>query len=310
MPNWGAVLKEVRQNEEQGRVAAANAAMLVRHKYLLELHRKTGRNIIAYYSGFLSKPNIGGVEISDEDKNGFMMAVHQLDKSKGLDLLLHTPGGDIASTQSLVDYLHKAFQKDIRAFVPQIAMSAGTMLACACKEIWMGKHSNLGPIDPHVNGVPAYQVLSEFKTACAQVKADPSKLEIWGKIISQYRPTFLTRCQNAIKWSNSFVEQQLIEVMFKGRSDAKKKAKAIVKSLTHYPINRTHARHIHFEECKKMGLEVKSLEDDCGQPKDDLQNLVLTVHHCYMHLLMNTRAYKIIENHNGVALVKNLADAT
>ena len=35
-----------------------------------------------------------------------------------------------------------------------------------------------------------------------------------------------------------------------------------------------------------------------------MQDLVLTVHHCYMHTLMNTAAFKIIENHLGNALVK------
>ena len=45
------------------------------NSYFLQLlHQKTGRNIIAYYSGFLSKPGIVGMEINDEDKNGFMMS--------------------------------------------------------------------------------------------------------------------------------------------------------------------------------------------------------------------------------------------
>ena len=34
------------------------------------------------------------------------------------------------------------------------------------------------------------------------------------------------------------------------------------------------------------------------------QDLVLTVHHCYMHTLGNSAAYKIIENHKGKAIVK------
>jgi ClpP class serine protease len=33
-----------------------------------------------------------------------MMAVHKLDKTKGLDLFLHTQGGSIAATQSIVNY--------------------------------------------------------------------------------------------------------------------------------------------------------------------------------------------------------------
>jgi hypothetical protein len=48
-----------------------------------------------------------------------------------------------------------------------------------------------------------------------------------------------------------------------------------------------------------MGLKIKHLESD-----PILQDLVLTVHHCYMNVLMNTTAIKMIENHKGVALVK------
>lgn len=301
MPNWNSILNEVQQEQAQGQILAQGAIDRVRRKYLAELHKKTGRNIIAYYSGYLSKPTAGGIDINDEDKNGFMTAIHSLDRGKGLDLLLHTPGGDIASTQSIVYYLHKMFKKDIRAFIPQIAMSAGTMIACSYKEIWMGKQSNLGPIDPHMNGVPAYGVLAEFQTACREIKKDPSKAEMWGKIISQYRPTFLLRCENAIKWSNTFVEDQLVDVMFEGRANARQLAKNIVKKLTHFPTNRTHARHIHFDECQSMGLSVKALESD-----QELQDLVLTVHHCFMHVFMNGTAYKGIENHRGVAVFRNL----
>ena len=48
-----------------------------------------------------------------------------------------------------------------------------------------------------------------------------------------------------------------------------------------------------------MGLKVEKIEDD-----PELQDLILTVHHCYMHSLMNTNSFKMIENHLGVAFVK------
>src|SRR5262249_51775771 len=148
-------------------------------------------NIIAYYSGFVSKPGIAQLEINDEDKNGFMMAVHKLDRHLGLDLILHTPGGNIAATQSIVDYLHKMFRSDIRAIVPQIAMSAGTMIACSCKSILMTEHSNLGPIDPHLRGIPAYGAIAEFKKALSDIKRDGTRVAVWEPILKQYRPTFL-----------------------------------------------------------------------------------------------------------------------
>lgn len=263
------------------------------------LHEHLNRNVIAYYSGFLSKPDISS-DINDEDKNGFMMAVHLLDRLKGLDLILHTPGGGIAATQSIIFYIQKMFNYDIRVFVPQIAMSAGTIMACSAKEIWMSeKHSNLGPIDPHLNGFPAYGVIQEFKRAVAEVTKDPNSIPVWQSIIGQYPPTYLSQCENAIKWSNKFVARQLSDVMLKTSTNRIAKANGIVRHLTDYTGNKTHDRHIDFDECKRMGLNVKSIESD-----SKLQDLLLTVHHCYMHSLMNTPSYKIIENHNGVAFVK------
>jgi ClpP class serine protease len=126
------------------------------------LHEITKRNVIVYYSGWLQKRGVQGAEINDEDKNGFMTVIHELDRNLGLDLVLHTPGGDTAATESLVHYLRAMFGTDIRAVVPQLAMSGGTMIACACKKIIMGKQSSLGPVDPQLGGVPAHGVVEEF----------------------------------------------------------------------------------------------------------------------------------------------------
>jgi membrane-bound ClpP family serine protease len=296
MPNWSEVFIEISSMQAQG----ANAQQVVRKKYLTQLHEHTKRNLIAYYSGWLSKGSVSLSDINDEDKNGFMTTIHKLDRNLGLDLILHTPGGGIAATQSIVTYLQKMFGNDIRAFVPQISMSAGTIIACCCKEIWMGKESNLGPIDPQLAGIPAHGVVQEFKRAVREIKKDPAKIVLWQKIIGQYRPTFLGQCENAIRWSNEFVEQQLKTVMFASRSDRQKRAKNVTKALSNYPQNKSHDRHFDSEACKKMGLIIMDLESD-----PTLQDLVLTVHHCYMNFLMNTLAYKIIENQNGIALIKN-----
>lgn len=161
MANWKDVLEQIQTLKAKHTSLAQQSVDLVRRDYLKKLADHTSRNVIAYYSGFLSKPEIPS-DIIDEDKNGFLMAVHRLDRKKGLDLILHTPGGSISTTQSIVNYLHKMFGSDIRAIVPQIAMSAGTMIACSCKSILMTSHSNLGPIDPHLRGIPAYGVIQEF----------------------------------------------------------------------------------------------------------------------------------------------------
>jgi ClpP class serine protease len=106
---------------------------------------------------------------------GFMTVINKLDRSLGLDLILHTPGGEINATEALVNYLRYAFDGNIRALVPHQAMSAGTMIALACKSIVMGAHSSLGPIDPQVGGAPAHGILEEFRKAQETFKNNHSR---------------------------------------------------------------------------------------------------------------------------------------
>src|SRR5471030_919875 len=151
MPNWSEILTEIQELANKG---VPNPLDTVRRGHIKKLAEYTKRNTIVYYSGFLSlDPNLRGIAIGDEDTNGFMTTIHKMDRSKGLDLILHTPGGDIAATESIVAYLRSMFGTNIRAIVPQMAMSAGTMIACSTQEIVLGKQSSLGPFDPQLGGV-------------------------------------------------------------------------------------------------------------------------------------------------------------
>lgn len=292
LPNWNEVLVELQKE------AGLSPQDRVRRRFLADLSNYTKRNIIAYYSGWLQKPNHASAIMDDNDMNGFMTTLHQLDRTKGLDLILHTPGGNLASVESLVDYLRKMFDTDVRAFIPQLAMSAGTMLACSCKEIVMGKHSFMGPIDPQFNGISAEGVREEFEKAVEEVKKDPSTIPIWREIISKYHPTFIGDCEKAIQWSQSIVTNWLKTGMFKGTPKAEEIAGKIVAALASHKGTLSHNRQIPIADLQKFGLKVVSLEDD-----STLQDLVLTVHHAFMHTFSTTPAIKIIENHNGKAMV-------
>jgi Serine dehydrogenase proteinase len=298
MPNWNEVLAEI--NQQKAAVSAFSPLDAVRRKYLKELSDYTKRPLIAYYSGWLSRsPNIPNMSITDADKNAFMSVIHGSEKKKGLDLILHTPGGSLAAAESLVDYLRRVFGHDIRAIVPQLAMSAGTMIACSCSRIVMGKESNLGPIDPQLNGMPCNGVIAEFERAIQEIKTDPNRLPAWQMIIGKYHPTFLGECRNAIEWSEKVVEEWLRTCMFKGDKQGARKARRIVKELSDTNKNKSHSRHIHIDACEKMGLEILRLESD-----DKLQDLALTVHHAYMQTFAEAQSVvKIVENERGIGMV-------
>ena len=291
MPNWSELLREIS--------VIGSPFDVLRRKYIRELSRYTKRNVICYYSGFLQKPELGAATaVNDTDKNGFMTAINGLDTSKGLDLVLHTPGGDTAATESLVDYLWSKFADNIRCFVPQMAMSAGTMIACSTKEIWMGKQSSLGPIDPQFGPMPAHGVLEEFKRAYDEIVADPRTIPVWQPIIAKYNPAFLGECQKAIDWSTSLVDGWLKRNMLANDPDRDVIAQNVMHELADHAVSLAHNRHLSAQKCKEIGLKVYDLESD-----QKLQDKVLSVHHVFFQTLSSTPAFKIIENQNGAAFI-------
>lgn len=295
MPGWKSLLDETKE--------AGSGYDVVRRKYLRKLHDVTGRNVIAYYSAWLQKipkdsQSSFPLQVNDNDKNGFMATVHELERAKGLDLLLHTPGGETAATESLVDYLRAMFGQDIRAIVPQLALSAGTMIACASKEIVMGAHSSLGPIDPQVGGLPAHGVREEFERAATEIADNPRLVPLWQPIIARYSPTLIGECEKAIAWSEEMVSAWLKTGMFAGDPKADEKAQHVITELGDHALTKSHARHISIQRAREIGLHVVALEED-----GDLQEAVLSVHHAYIQTLAGTAALKILENHNGVAFI-------
>ena len=291
MPNWSELLTEI------GRLGSPFD--ILRRKYVAELSRYTKRNVICYYSGWLQKPELGMASaVNDVDKNGLMTTINGLDVSKGLDLVLHTPGGDTAATESIVDYLWSKFHGDVRCFVPQMAMSAGTMIACSCREIWMGKQSSLGPIDPQFGPSPAHGVIEEFERAIREVQANPATAPIWQAIVAKYPPAFLGECQKAIAWSTTLADSWLRRNMLAEAEDQDARVVSILRELVDHSVNLAHNRHLSAEKCKEIGLKVSDLESD-----QKLQDKVLSVHHIYFQTLSSTGAFKIIENHLGMAFI-------
>jgi ClpP class serine protease len=67
---------------------------------------RNGRNVIFYASSFLQKPQLDpmALQITNEEINGLMAVMHGMDFSKGLSLILHTPGGVTNATETIVEY--------------------------------------------------------------------------------------------------------------------------------------------------------------------------------------------------------------
>jgi len=275
---------------------------------LKDLARITNRNVIAYASSYLQKPQIPGIflSITPEDVNGFLSALYQMDSNKGLLLLLHTPGGSADAAETIVRYLWSKF-KDITTLIPTYAMSAGTMIALASDRLIMGRQSQLGPTDPQffIGNVAysAHSIVKQFEEARADIIATPNAARAWAPVLQPFGPALLQEARKALAHGTSLVAEWLRTRMFKGetKAHAQRWARKAAKEFSgsHHG---SHGHRIDRNEARSLRLRVEDLE-----PNQPLQTAALTLYHALTIAFENGPATKAIISSNGSWWMKNIS---
>lgn len=89
--------------------------------------------------------------IDRDDTMGFVDLLHNVPSGSKIDLLLHTRGGDLDAAEKLISLVQTTVAgKRLRVIVPDMAKSAGTLMALGADTIVMSDSSELGTIDPQV----------------------------------------------------------------------------------------------------------------------------------------------------------------
>lgn len=298
MPTWGEILQEVQQSARE-RNGQPDFDRIRRH-YLAKLNEKTGRDTIIYYTDMFGKAGNPATSIMLEDMQALMEVSRGL-RGPGLDILLHSPGGNAEATASIVRYLRRQFRGDIRIFVPIAAMSAATMWALSADEIIMGKHSQLGPIDPQVitpqGQFPARAIIQQFERAKREC-SDPAVMGAWVPILQQYGTGLLELCERTEELAKKLVREWLTTYMFHDREDGEKLAEQVAEHFGDFMLHQSHSLGVDRDQARSAGLKILDLEED-----QELQDAVLSVHHAVIHTFAGA-AVKIVENHLGRAFVK------
>ena len=304
MPIWSEILGEIVEGTADGNPPNFDE---IRRKYLVELYNHNQRPVILYASGWLQKdaPE-ASLSIGDDDIQGLMEVTAGLGSGSKLDLILHSPGGSPLAAEAIVSYLRSRFSY-IRVIVPNLAMSAATMICCAADEVVLGKHSFLGPTDPQMlldtplgmRFVPAQAILNQFDLARRQT-VDPDGLAVWLPMLNQYGPDLLIQCEEALAMSVELVATWLESYMFKHLPDSVEKSRETAEWFANHKNFRSHGRHIPRADLGDK-INVTNLESD-----PVLQDLSLSVFHATTHTFPGTSAVKIIENHAGRAFIKQV----
>lgn len=295
MPSWNELLKELDSKSQNSRQAWFESKFT---DYINQISKLCNdRTVIVYSSAFLQKSQTFSTLISKEDINGFMSIIRGLDCSKGLTLILHTPGGLPTAAESIVKYLREKFHY-VEVIVCTYAMSAGTMIALGADQIIMGKHSFLGPIDPQFvlsenRQISAHSIVSQFETAKKDFEKNPNNMQIWIPILSSLGLGLLEEAKKSLDYSKKMVQGWLIEYMLKDEEKAQKVADFFIDVKKHL----NHGRPIGFtqinNELKKYNFKVRALEDN-----SDLQEAVLTTYHLITLFFERTPGVKMIQSAN------------
>lgn len=117
------------------------------------------------------------------DADNIYNAVKGFTESKPLLLVLYSRGGSAASAY-LIGKLCREYSNDtFIASIPRFAKSAATLITCAANEIHMGSLSELGPIDPQINDLPALGLKNSIEHIAELVKIYPESSDMFAKYL-------------------------------------------------------------------------------------------------------------------------------
>jgi hypothetical protein len=201
---------------------------------------------------------------------------------KPADLMLETNGGETDATEGLISLIQK-MAPDLRVIVANAAKSNGTLLCLASQMIVMGATSQLGPIEPHINGIPS-SILSQ-----PEIAKQNFPLHKYGVF--------------ALQQTGALAKRLLTSGMLKGKTETE--IDAVVNQLSSRDVYFSHGSVINFAEAKSLGLSVEYLA-----PETDLWQKIWLLYCMYDHDCRRDKYLKVFEGQavsTSIAASKPLA---
>lgn len=158
---------------------------------------------------------------------------------KPIDLLIETNGGMTDATEKFCSLL-RSMAPDLRVIVPRRAKSNGTVITLCGSTILMGVESELGPIDPAINGVPVDFVLG----------APPGS----------FNALEIQIAQTARRQTEKLARDLLSTGMLKGKSP--QEIDDLIAKIATRNVYHSHGSVIDHKEAESLGFNVTHLGQD------------------------------------------------
>lgn len=119
------------------------------------------------------------------DTDRIYIAVTGFTEKKPILLILNSNGGDVSAAYQ-ISKLCREYTKDrFVVAVPRRAKSAAAMICCGADEIHMGSLSELGPIDPQINGIPTLALKNAVEHLAELVRKYPASSDMFAAYLSK-----------------------------------------------------------------------------------------------------------------------------
>jgi ClpP class serine protease len=239
---------------------AIHALRYQRQGIIKNLEEKTKRCLICYVAGVQAP-------IDRDDTVGFVDLLHNVGDGQDLDLLLHTPGGDIDAAEKLISMVrNKVGTAQLRVIVPDFAKSAGTLMVLGADCVVMSDTSELGPIDPQIirgDGRgnlmqhPVQSYLDAYEEHSKTLKKDPSNVAAQ-VMLSKLDPETVKLFESVRARARKFAEDQLKRGMFRGNAGNWSQAASALIDTKRW---QSHGQMISWEDAQdaEIGLTVQYL---------------------------------------------------
>jgi ClpP class serine protease len=97
--------------------------------------------------------------IDIDDAEGVLRAIRETPSGRGIEIILHTPGGLVLAAEQIAGALAQHDGK-VTAVIPHYAMSGGTLIALGADEIVVDQYAALGPVDPQLGQYAAASLIA------------------------------------------------------------------------------------------------------------------------------------------------------
>ena len=205
-------------------------------------------------------------------------------------LVLYSTGGVIDSAYLIGKRCREYSSGKLIVVVPRQAKSGATLICCAADEIHMGSLSELGPIDPQIENLPALGLKASVEHIADLIKDHPHASDMFAKYLNMsLQPIHLGYYERVAESAAQYAERLLKP----HSSGLKQKPAQIAKNLVYsykdhgFVIDKTEATDIFGDKVVKTDSEEYELGNNIYSALMFISRLARAMHH-YFYFIGST----------------------